>query len=122
MAISKLTNQSILRSLAQVSPQAAIRQSAVQRITDDQYLLGRLSIEPSAAVRQSIVETLRTQAALQQVALSGYHRDNRDEALNRLRILSPESAGNALGIDRLIMLFADTRSIDDVVAFTPEEI
>jgi hypothetical protein len=96
MAISKLTNQSILRSLAQVSPQAAIRQSAVQRITDDQYLLGRLSIEPSAAVRQSIVETLRTQAALQQVALSGYHRDNRDEALNRLRILSPESAGNAL--------------------------
>jgi elongation factor P--(R)-beta-lysine ligase len=34
----------------------------------------------------------------------------------------PESAGNALGIDRLIMAFADTLSIDDVVAFTPEEI
>lgn len=34
----------------------------------------------------------------------------------------PESAGNALGIDRLIMLFADTGVIDDVVAFTPEEI
>lgn len=34
----------------------------------------------------------------------------------------PECAGNALGIDRLIMLLADTRSIDDVVAFTPEEI
>jgi lysyl-tRNA synthetase class 2 len=34
----------------------------------------------------------------------------------------PESAGSALGIDRLIMLFADTRAIDDVVAFTPEEI
>jgi elongation factor P--(R)-beta-lysine ligase len=33
----------------------------------------------------------------------------------------PVSAGNALGIDRLIMLFSDTRSIDDVVAFTPEE-
>ena len=32
----------------------------------------------------------------------------------------PESAGNALGIDRLIMLFADTADIDAVVTFTPE--
>jgi lysyl-tRNA synthetase class 2 len=34
----------------------------------------------------------------------------------------PEAAGNALGIDRLVMLFADTAKIDDVVAFTPEEL
>ena len=34
----------------------------------------------------------------------------------------PEAAGNALGIDRLVMLFADTDNIDDVVAFTPEEL
>ena len=33
----------------------------------------------------------------------------------------PESAGNALGIDRLIMLFADSADIDAVVAFTPED-
>lgn len=32
----------------------------------------------------------------------------------------PEAAGNALGIDRLVMLFADTACIDDVVAFPPE--
>lgn len=32
----------------------------------------------------------------------------------------PPAAGNALGIDRLVMLFADTSRIDDVVAFTPE--
>ena len=32
----------------------------------------------------------------------------------------PPTAGNALGIDRLIMLFADAKQIDDVVAFTPE--
>jgi len=32
----------------------------------------------------------------------------------------PEAAGIALGVDRLIMLFTDTDSIDDVVAFTPE--
>jgi lysyl-tRNA synthetase class 2 len=34
----------------------------------------------------------------------------------------PEAAGNALGLDRLVMLFADTDKIDDVVAFTPEEL
>ena len=34
----------------------------------------------------------------------------------------PGASGNALGIDRLIMLLADTAKIDDVVAFTPEEL
>ncbi|MFO7462195.1 MAG: EF-P lysine aminoacylase EpmA [Desulfatiglandales bacterium] len=34
----------------------------------------------------------------------------------------PESAGIALGVDRLIMVFADRKDIDSVVAFTPEEL
>jgi lysyl-tRNA synthetase class 2 len=34
----------------------------------------------------------------------------------------PEAAGNALGMDRLVMLFAGAKHIDDVVAFTPEEL
>lgn len=34
----------------------------------------------------------------------------------------PESAGIALGVDRMVMLFTDASSIDDVVAFTPEEL
>ncbi len=32
----------------------------------------------------------------------------------------PEAAGIALGVDRLAMLFTDSASIDDIVAFTPE--
>ncbi len=36
--------------------------------------------------------------------------------------LMPEAAGNAMGIDRLVMLFAEAESIDEVVAFTPEEL
>jgi len=41
--------------------------------------------------------------------------------LNELESMPP-SAGIALGIDRLVMLFADAGSIDGVVAFTPEEL
>ena len=41
--------------------------------------------------------------------------------LNALQDM-PQAAGNALGIDRLAMLFCDSKQIDDVVVFTPEEL
>lgn len=34
----------------------------------------------------------------------------------------PEASGNALGLDRLVMLFANAETIDEVVAFAPEEL
>jgi lysyl-tRNA synthetase class 2 len=34
----------------------------------------------------------------------------------------PPSAGIALGVDRLVMVFEDAKTIDEVVAFTPEEL
>jgi lysyl-tRNA synthetase class 2 len=40
------------------------------------------------------------------------------EALNGM----PNATGNALGVDRLVMLLCDTQSIDEVVAFVPEEL
>ena len=34
----------------------------------------------------------------------------------------PASSGNALGLDRLVMLFADVTVIDEVTAFVPEDL
>ena len=36
--------------------------------------------------------------------------------------MMPPSAGIALGVDRLVMLFADSDTIDDVITFTPERL
>jgi len=41
--------------------------------------------------------------------------------LNRLSYM-PEASGNALGIDRLVMLFGSLATIDDVTVFIPEEL
>jgi lysyl-tRNA synthetase class 2 len=44
-----------------------------------------------------------------------------DKFLNELDHMPP-SAGIALGVDRLVMVFLDAETIDEVVAFTPEEL
>jgi lysyl-tRNA synthetase class 2 len=44
-----------------------------------------------------------------------------DRFIKELRNM-PDSAGIAFGIDRLVMLFTDKDTIDDVVSFVPEEL
>jgi lysyl-tRNA synthetase class 2 len=44
-----------------------------------------------------------------------------EEFLEEMNEMTP-SAGIALGVDRLVMVFLNASSIDEVVAFTPEEL
>jgi len=39
-----------------------------------------------------------------------------------ITVAKKRAADNALVIDHLVMLFADTDNIDDVVAFTPDRL
>ena len=66
--------------------------------------------------RQRFEEALKTRAATN---LTCYEMP--EKFLTSLETLPP-CAGIALGIDRLIMIIAGAASIDDVVAFTPENL
>ena len=83
-AISEVGDQKLLRQLAKNDPQAAIRQAAVTRIADDEFLVQRLRTESSDTVRAIIVKTLRTEAALRNVAITSYYQRERDQAVQRL--------------------------------------
>jgi hypothetical protein len=84
-AIGKLTDQVPLRELARKDPQAAIRQASVTRITDDSFLVPQLATETSAAVRAAIIKALRDRNSLREVALTAYYREDRLQALERLK-------------------------------------
>jgi hypothetical protein len=84
-AISKVTDQVLLCQWAENAPQAAIRQAAVRRIADDRFLVQRLPTEPSVAVRAASIETLREKDSLREVALTAYHQEDREHALQRLK-------------------------------------
>jgi len=67
-------------------------------------------------------QRLRFEKELEQRALTGKPTSPMPERfLNDLSEM-PEAAGIALGVDRLVMLFGDVRTIDEVVAFTPEAV
>lgn len=67
-------------------------------------------------------QRLRFEKELEQRALAGKPASPMPERfLNDLSEM-PEAAGIALGVDRLVMLFGDARTIDEVVAFTPEAV
>jgi len=85
-AVGKITDQTLVRSLAQRASRAAIREASVRRITDDRFLVQRLSVERSAAVRAALIETLHERNSLHTIALTAYHREDRNQALERLRL------------------------------------
>lgn len=68
----------------------------------------------------SVEQRLRFDKAQRLRAQKGYAAYPMPEKFLTALEQMPESAGIAVGIDRLAMIFTDTESIDDVIAFPPE--
>ena len=66
-------------------------------------------------------QRLRFEKELQQRALAGKCVYPMPEQFLGALANMPEAAGIALGLDRLVMILGDAGTIDEVVAFTPEE-
>jgi len=64
----------------------------------------------------------RFEKELKQMASLGKHVSPMPEKFLKDLSNMPEAAGIALGLDRLVMVFGEARTIDEVVAFTPEEL
>jgi len=64
----------------------------------------------------------RFEKELKERARLGKHVSPMPERFLKALENMPEAAGIALGLDRLVMIFGDARTIDEVVAFTPEEV
>jgi lysyl-tRNA synthetase class 2 len=67
-------------------------------------------------------QRLRFEKELRERALLGKPVSPMPERFLKALRNMPEAAGIALGLDRLVMVFSGARTIDEVVAFTPEEV
>lgn len=67
-------------------------------------------------------QRVRFEKALAQRAMAGKDRYPLPEPFLAALKDMPAASGNALGIDRLVMLVADCNRIDDVASFIPEEL
>ncbi|MGC2062407.1 MAG: hypothetical protein WA610_05465, partial [Thermodesulfovibrionales bacterium] len=110
-AIGKVSDQPLLHQWSEKEPQAAIRQAAVWQISEDGFLLQRLPAESSASVRGTIIETLREKGSLRRVALTAYHQENREQAMQRLQKGLQDPAPDVVGahenLERRVKALAD---------------
>ena len=58
---------------------------------------------------------------MEQKTIHGIKTPVPEKFLDALKCM-PEASGNALGVDRLVMLLTNADRIDDITAFTPEEL
>ena len=86
------------------------------------YVCGLELCNAFSELTDPVEQSQRFRAEAEERYKAGKPVYNMPEKFLRSLEFMPSATGNALGVDRLAMLFADAVCIDDVVAFTPEEL
>ncbi len=86
------------------------------------YISGMELCNAFSELNDPTEQRMRFEAEQQQRLDSGKKNYPMPEKFLTSLLHMPPATGNALGIDRLVMLLTDTPDIDDVVAFTPESL
>jgi len=86
------------------------------------YIAGLELCNAFSELGDPVEQRARFEQVLDQRAAEGKPGYRQPETFLATLADMPAAAGNALGIDRLVMLMADTARIDDVVSFIPEEL
>lgn len=84
------------------------------------YINGLELANGFSELNDPVEQKLRFQQELAHLQATGRIYGHMPEPFLEDLTFMPESAGIALGVDRLIMLFSGKQSIDDTVSFTPE--
>jgi lysyl-tRNA synthetase class 2 len=86
------------------------------------YICGIELCNGFSELTDSVIQRQRFETEMEIRKLSGKSTYPMPEKFLSALSEMPNASGNALGIDRLLMLFANVCNIDDVVSFTPEEL
>lgn len=100
---------------------ARLKEGAPERAERFELYMGGMEIANAfSELTDPLEQSLRFREASRKRAQAGYAAYPEPEPFLRALSHMPPSAGIALGVDRLAMLFTGRELIDDVVAFTPE--
>lgn len=80
-----LTEESVLKHLADTVAAAAVRLKAVSKISDEEFLFNVSKKDISDAVRVQAVQTIATEALLEQIGTQAYHHNLRRAALEKVK-------------------------------------
>lgn len=86
------------------------------------YICGIELCNGFSELTDPVIQRQRFETEMELRKSSGKHSYPMPEKFLSALSEMPKASGNALGIDRLMILFANVCKIDDVVSFTPEEI
>jgi hypothetical protein len=114
--IESVSNRHLLYIWARHSFFPTLRSSAARRIGDDSLLLSTLDVENSPKVRAEIIDSIQERDALEQVAKSAFHSEDRIHARAVVKAKWGEVSAKVLTAEKALEL-----QLDSIAPITDDE-